>query len=247
MKSKQLFTLIELLVVIAIIAILAAMLLPALAKAREKAMGISCTSNAKQITLANIMYADDYDSVMTHGQYSKHTSPSYVDAIYTIRNGQTVTLMWYDNLSNYTGDYNVFNCPSKINLSVLSGRPGYGWSRNGMPYRRIANNTEEGVLITSYNYPSEIMVFTCHCDTAKTGYFTSNGSNYSTTYAMYVYNPAYTTSDIWDIPNGLYGHVGSLHNDGSNTGHLDGHVSWRKQTAFRDTSTAGQRLWGQIK
>jgi len=43
--------------------------------------------------------------------------------------------MWYDNLSNYTGDYNVFNCPSKINLSVLSGRPGYGWSRNGMRNR----------------------------------------------------------------------------------------------------------------
>jgi len=55
------FTLIELLVVIAIIAILAAILFPVFAKAREKARQASCQSNLKQITLAFLMYASDYD------------------------------------------------------------------------------------------------------------------------------------------------------------------------------------------
>src|SRR4030042_2067877 len=64
MRRDRGFTLIELLVVIAIIAILAAILFPVFARAREAARKATCLSNLKQITLAAIMYAQDYDEVL---------------------------------------------------------------------------------------------------------------------------------------------------------------------------------------
>ncbi len=107
MRKKSGFTLIELLVVIAIIAILAAILFPVFAKAREKARQASCSSNLKQIGLACTMYFQDYDERLLH---YRHEAP-----------GNT-SILWRDMIAPYIKNTQIFTCPS------AATEQGYGWN-----------------------------------------------------------------------------------------------------------------------
>jgi prepilin-type N-terminal cleavage/methylation domain-containing protein/prepilin-type processing-associated H-X9-DG protein len=116
-KAVTAFTLIELLVVIAIIAILAAMLLPALSKAKDRAKGIACTSNSKQIGLAIMMYQTDNNEYL----------PPLND-----RNFATHTTNWWFRIIDQ-GNYitsnsrsnNVWRCPSVPDADIQPGVVAY--------------------------------------------------------------------------------------------------------------------------
>jgi prepilin-type N-terminal cleavage/methylation domain-containing protein/prepilin-type processing-associated H-X9-DG protein len=115
------FTLIELLVVIAIIAILAAMLLPALSKAKQKAQGIKCLSNSKQFALAWTMYADDTRDTLVLNPESA-SFPSNPAWLYgNMQNPLEVTntdLIISGLLFPYTKAVDLYKCPGNTTAQI---------------------------------------------------------------------------------------------------------------------------------
>ena len=105
-RGRSGFTLIELLVVIAIIAILAAILFPVFAQARDKARSTQCLSNNKQIALAFMQYIQDYDETFPASRY---TTDLAADGIDTAR-----FMPWSVNIQPYVKNLGIFGCPSDI-------------------------------------------------------------------------------------------------------------------------------------
>jgi len=189
-SGRRRFTLIELLVVIAIIAILAAMLLPALAKAREKARQANCTSNLKQIGLGLSMYASDNREFYPN-------CAGYIPATDIGRYANTQE--WYTHLRDYVTDTRVYTCPSASFTLVYAGGTSSAHLGYGVGYQRdlaISGN----VRTTSVREPSCTAYLadggtnnymTWMCPGTASGACTLFSSNWAWAYDRHVTNANY--------------------------------------------------------
>lgn len=188
------FTLIELLAVIAIIAILAAILLPALASARERSRGIYCVNNTRQLTLAWQLYADDHDSLLPYNLVMANstfrTNLNWVNNVMTWHldsDNTNLATITEASLGPYAGASAIYRCPSDRALSA--DQLAAGWDHRIRSYSMNAmignvgsamvgngnvNNPGYRQFLKSEQipHPTDIFVFLDeHPDSINDGYF----------------------------------------------------------------------------
>ncbi len=237
-RGRKAFTLIELLVVIAIIAILAAILFPVFAQAREKARQTSCLSNHKSIATAWLMYSQDYDETMAIGAQSYD---------------QGKRLPWmYQLLDPYIKSWAIFDCPSisHDNRGVFTPGNPVAWWWNQQRFANIGFNYtylatadgsceySVGVPIADVAKPAETVAFadTRLSPTVAAGNFWLHAPD-----TYYRVGPlpdecffGYLGSNAgWEWPAGAskptsYGYMDPRHQDGNPVTFADGHVKYMK-------------------
>ena len=215
------FTLIELLVVIAIIAILAAILFPVFAKAREKARQTSCSSNLKQIAIAWQMYAQDYDETACISYY--------------YQNGWNLEVAWdvtidYTTMKETDGLLGAYAKNQQINKCPSFSGNAYGRTFSGYGYNvdYIGGDPIVGIPSAAMSRiadPSGTVLF------ADAGWY-DNGKISATNYLRAPSDTLYA-----------YGMVHYRHNGVANVAYVDGHV---KSVATKYRAAAGQTECGTL-
>ncbi len=206
------FTLIELLVVIAIIAILAAILFPVFARAREKARQSSCLSNTKQIMLGIMQYAQDYDECLPPYRWlmpantgvwvDRDWGPAYPNRCF-----------WLDCIEPYVKNRQVMLCPSVSSAGTITS----GLMYPCYAYNGIMSGSKLAVWQSAADKICIGDVGTTHSDRTPAGYVENWFINSSAVAASVA--TAWSQISWWP----------DLHNGGGNYGYLDGHCKWHME------------------
>ena len=228
MLPRNAFTLIELLVVIAIIAILAAILFPVFAQAREKARAVSCLSNQKQLGTAMMMYVQDYDEVF----------PGYVQDTFIGMGNDTP--IWAGMLQPYIKNQQIFVCPSASNSKF-----GGIWGERGWPSVGLNNHfggwiqgTEPmRVALASMNKPAQNVVFADSSPGNRLqgfrGYLSDN------------WNPRSGPCGAPIVVNGTGDTLSDRHQKGANVTLADGHSKFNQITRLLPNGSPDPADWCQ--
>lgn len=210
--TRRGFTLIELLVVIAIIAILAAILFPVFARAREKARQASCSSNLKQMATAIMMYAQDYDE----------TLPDHC--------GQTTATCWAVSIYPYIKNTQMYACPSDPSLGLFGQ---YRDAPNGtthpsnpqMPRGYAWNLSLDDRPLAMVKAPVGVPTV---ADGTGSGWMAPGNT------CIGFKSLGATAACATD-----YAQMNPRHNDGANIAFLDGHVKWYGGSAIISSFSSG--------
>jgi prepilin-type N-terminal cleavage/methylation domain-containing protein/prepilin-type processing-associated H-X9-DG protein len=202
---RRAFTLIELLVVIAIIAILAAILFPVFAQAREAARKTQCASNIKNLGTAMLMYTQDYDEQLPLAAYAV---------------GGFDFLTWHDLAEPYVKNKAIWLCPSsQVSKTDANGRPTTHFAYNVRYLTTIGLNlaatyqTHTAASLAAIQSPAETVMLLDARTSVPSSWCGDDGK--------FLLLPADPDTDCWGRPN-------FLHSEGANLLWVDGHVKWNK-------------------
>jgi len=222
-RSRRGFTLIELLVVIAIIAILAAILFPVFARAREAARTSSCLSNTKQIGSATMMYVQDYDEIFPW-MWQGGAGSAWVH----IPDGETTAsnyYTWAEFIYPYVKNKGVFQCPSK--KYPTQAQMAYNTFPFSYYYNGAAGVGVSGAAMAAVEAPATTVLVYDGMGSMDAWWYANDHA--SLVSGVSVANPASASPIAWSQAQ-----LDTVrrHNSGCNVGFADGHSKWVNKATY---------------